>query len=85
MVWGITPPPKHRRPPAAVKPEMALVTDMSGVCKAGLTDHTLWYPVITAKEKVVTIPKKTGSGHKTPRPIMELNPMAPIAALLKVC
>lgn len=40
MVWGNTPPPKHNKPPAAVNPETAFVTDIKGVCKAGYTDHT---------------------------------------------
>lgn len=30
-VWGKSPPPKHKSPPAAVKPEIALVTDIKGV------------------------------------------------------
>ena len=37
---GKNPPPKHKRPPAAVSPEIAFVTDMSGVCKAGATPQT---------------------------------------------
>jgi len=32
---GKTPPPKHNNPPAAVKPEIALVTDIKGVCRDG--------------------------------------------------
>lgn len=39
-LWGTNPPPKHNNPPAAVKPEIALVTDIRGVCKAGVTDQT---------------------------------------------
>jgi hypothetical protein len=86
--WGIepgrTPPPKQSRPPAAVKPEIALVTLMRGVCKAGVTLQTLWYPAIAAKEKVVTIPKNTGSGHKTPKPTNEDKPIPLIIAFFKV-
>jgi hypothetical protein len=37
---GKYPPPKIRRPPTAVIPEMALVIDIKGVCKAGVTPHT---------------------------------------------
>ncbi|TNN71364.1 hypothetical protein EYF80_018442 [Liparis tanakae] len=37
------------------QPEMALVTDMSGECRAGLTPHTVWYPTMPARPKVVTI------------------------------
>lgn len=37
---GKYPPPKIRRPPTAVIPEMALVIDIKGVCKAGVTPQT---------------------------------------------
>jgi len=37
---GKNPPPKIKSPPAAVSPEIAFVTDIRGVCKAGVTDHT---------------------------------------------
>ena len=44
-VWmvsvGMYPPPINKSPPTAVVPEMALVTDMRGECKAGLTPHTV--------------------------------------------
>lgn len=40
MVCGKMPPPRTTRPPAAVNPEIAFVTDIRGVCKAGVTDHT---------------------------------------------
>ena len=66
----------HRRPPAAVSPEMAFVTAMSGVCRAGFTDQTDWYPAITARVKVVTMPKKAGSGQRQAIPIKELRPAA---------
>ena len=38
---GIRPPPITQRPPAAVRPEMALVTLMSGEWSAGATPHTV--------------------------------------------
>ncbi len=38
--FGAYPPPKSKIPPAAVKPEIAFVTDINGVCKAGTTPHT---------------------------------------------
>lgn len=37
---GKNPPPNINNPPAAVKPEMAFVTDISGVWRAGVTDQT---------------------------------------------
>jgi len=30
------------KPPTAVKPEIAFVTDIKGVCKAGTTPQTTW-------------------------------------------
>ena len=33
---------KSSRPPTAVMPEMALVTDISGVCSACATPQTAW-------------------------------------------
>lgn len=41
---GIYPPPISSIPPTAVTPEIALVTDMRGECRAGVTPHTVWYP-----------------------------------------
>ncbi len=48
-------------------PEMALVTDMRGECRAGVTPHTVWYPTIPAKPKVVTIWVKAALGEMMPR------------------
>ncbi len=42
IVWGRSPPPMTHKPPAAVMPEIAFVTDMSGECRAGVTPHTVW-------------------------------------------
>lgn len=42
VVWGTRPPPMMQRAPAAVIPEMAFVTDISGECSAGVTPHTVW-------------------------------------------
>lgn len=39
-VWGNNPPPRHNNPPAAVSPEIAFVTDIKGVWRAGVTDQT---------------------------------------------
>lgn len=41
-VSGKYPPPISSRPPTAVMPDTALVTDMSGECRAGTTPHTVW-------------------------------------------
>lgn len=40
VVWGTKPPPISNKPPAAVIPETALVTDIRGECKAGVTPQT---------------------------------------------
>jgi hypothetical protein len=40
-VVGIRPLLSSTKPPTAEMPLMALVTDMSGECSAGLTDQTL--------------------------------------------
>lgn len=40
--FGMYPPPMSNMPPTAVMPEIALVTDMRGECKAGVTPHTVW-------------------------------------------
>ena len=39
-VCGRYPPPITRRPPAAVIPDIAFVTDINGVCNAGTTPQT---------------------------------------------
>jgi hypothetical protein len=60
---GKYPPPKIKSPPTAVIPEIALVIDISGVCKAGETPQTLKYPVITEREKILVIVKIAGSAQ----------------------
>jgi hypothetical protein len=42
VVSGTIEPPISNIPPTAVMPDMALVTDMSGECRAGVTPHTVW-------------------------------------------
>ena len=42
MVPGTIPPPIKLRPPAAVRPDIALVTDIRGLWRAGVTFHTVW-------------------------------------------
>eukprot|EP00955_Chlamydomonas_euryale_P060645 357785-Chlamydomonas_euryale.AAC.1 len=39
-VSGSRPPPQSIMPPTTVRPEMALVTDMSGLCSACVTPRT---------------------------------------------
>ena len=46
---------------------MALVTDMSGECSAGVTPHTVWYPTMPARPNVVTIWVKAALGATMPR------------------
>lgn len=41
-------------------PEMALVTLISGECRAGITPHTLRYPIKPARPTVKTLLMKTG-------------------------
>lgn len=41
VLSGVYPPPMSSIPPTAVMPEMALVTDMRGECRAGVTPHTV--------------------------------------------
>ena len=65
---GKYPPPRISKPPTAVIPEIALVIDIKGVCKAGVTPHTEKYPVITDKEKMVDIVKIAGFVVAYPRP-----------------
>lgn len=55
-------------------PEMAFVTDISGEWRAGLTPHTVWYPTIPARPKVVTIWVKAALGATSPRPITDVRP-----------
>src|SRR3977135_1370504 len=38
--------------PTTITEEIALVTDISGVCSAGVTDHTTQYPKNTADTKI---------------------------------
>lgn len=61
-------PPIRSIPPTAVMPEMALVTDIRGEWRAGVTPQTVWYPTIPAKPKVVTMVVKAGLGEIIPRP-----------------
>lgn len=55
-------------------PEIALVTDMSGECRAGVTPHTVWYPTIPERPNVVTICVKASLGATVPRPNIPAKP-----------
>lgn len=44
-----------------------MVTDMRGECRAGVTPHTVWYPTMPARPKVVTIWVKAAFGADRPR------------------
>jgi hypothetical protein len=82
IVCGITPPPISKSPPTAVIPEIAFVIDIRGVCRAGFTPQTLWYPATTAREKVVSIEWKAGLvGQRTPKPTIEVRVAAMTPAL----
>ena len=67
VLLGSTPPPIKTNPPAAVMPEIALVTDIRGEWRAGVTPQTTLYPITPAKEKVVTMVAKAGFGETIPR------------------
>ncbi len=71
---GRYPPPIMSKPPTAVIPEMALVIDIKGVCKAGATPQTEKYPVITESEKMLAIVKIAGLVHANPKPRTESSP-----------
>lgn len=57
---GRYPPPRMSNPPTAVIPDIALVIDMSGVCRAGVTPQTEKYPVMTDNENIVDIVRIAG-------------------------
>lgn len=59
------------KPPTAVIPEIAFVTDMRGECKAGVTPHTVWYPTSPDKPNVVNIVVNAWFGDKTPKPSID--------------
>src|SRR6202012_802227 len=48
----IMPTPPARNAPATITEEIAFGTDISGVCSAGVTDHTTKYPTKTASTKI---------------------------------
>ena len=46
-------------PPTTMIPLIALVTDISGVCSAGVTDHTTCQPTKQARTKTVRCWRKS--------------------------
>ncbi len=74
VVSGNSPPPIRARPPIAVVPEMALVTDIRGECRAGETPQTTLYPTMPARLKVLIMTVKAGLGEATPRATREERP-----------
>mmetsp|Transcript_132992 Transcript_132992/g.370756 ORF Transcript_132992/g.370756 Transcript_132992/m.370756 type:complete len:242 (+) Transcript_132992:977-1702(+) len=60
---------------------MALVTDMSGVCRACFTPHTTWYPAAPASVKV----PRRWPGTAVPMPSSSALPPVTSAALLRSC
>lgn len=49
----------HTKPPTITLPDIALVTDISGVCSAGETARTTWYPTNVDRANVVTLPTQS--------------------------
>mmetsp|Transcript_17243 Transcript_17243/g.43954 ORF Transcript_17243/g.43954 Transcript_17243/m.43954 type:complete len:200 (-) Transcript_17243:1212-1811(-) len=71
---GRRPPPASMSPPTAVRPEMALVTDIRGECSAGFTPHTTWYPATPARPKMASVDVNLGSGAMAPTAMMDARP-----------
>jgi len=77
-VWAVLdgkrPPPICKRPPTAVIPEMAFVTDMSGEWRAGVTPQTVWYPTMQPRPNVVVMVVNAAFGALIPRVISVPSP-----------
>lgn len=63
---------------------MAFVTDMRGLCRAGVTPHTVWYPHTLASPNLVTMELNTAPGEATPSAMMAPRPPVVTKALFKV-
>ena len=72
------------KPPTAVKPEIALVTDIKGLCRAGVTPHTVWYPTTLASPNLVTMELKMGPGEPAPNAMTAPKPPVVTRALFRV-
>jgi hypothetical protein len=84
VVVGKIPPPMQSIPPTAVKPEMALVTDIRGLCNAGTTPHTVWYPATLERPNLVTMDEKAAPGEAMPSAMRPARPPVAVNALLMV-
>ena len=80
---GKYPPPKIKRPPTAVIPDIAFVIDIRGVCRAGVTPQTEKYPVITDKEKMLVMVRLAGFEQANPKPWTDSNQPANPRAFCK--
>ena len=63
---------------------MAFVTDMRGLCRAGVTPHTVWYPHTLASPNLVTMELNTAPGEATPSAMMAPRPPVVTKALFRV-
>ena len=51
-----------------------MVTDIRGECKAGTTFHTVWYPTMQPRPKVVDMFVKAPFGDPTPSALIAPRP-----------
>lgn len=65
-------------------PEIALVIDIKGVWREGVTPHTEKYPVMTEREKMLVMVKMAGSVQVYPRPKKPKRPADRVAAFFSV-
>merc|ERR1712168_1385900 len=83
VLVGTYPPPMRRRPPTAVIPEIALVTDMRGEWRAGTTLQTVWYPTMQPRDMVVDMLVKAPLGEPMPRAVIVPSPVVYVSACFK--
>merc|ERR1712213_8937 len=77
---GEYPPPMTMRPPTAVMPEIAFVTDIKGEWRAGTTDHTVWDPQMQLRPKMALMVVKAELGAPTPKAVKLPSPAVYMAA-----
>ena len=77
-VVGTKPSDSSTRPPTAEIPEIALVTLIRGLCRAGCTPHTVWYPARVASPNLAIIAANTGDGPARPAETTEPRPAVAI-------
>src|SRR3954467_2534926 len=61
----IMPTPTASSAPTTITEEIALVTDISGVCSAAVTDHTPKYPTNTTRTKIANQKTKGSTAWAT--------------------